>query len=75
MNMHVFICVCVCVHTYITISSSNCTNTEFPDSLSLSLYSSHPSLLAGLLGYILCLYRADVNKSFTGWPMRAYPRA
>ena len=40
------------------------SSTVFPDSLSLSvtIRPYHPSLLAGLLDYILCLYRAVVGE-------------
>ena len=56
-------------------SSSSCrtASTDFPNSLSLSLSRTiclyHPLLLAGLLDYILCLYRAVV----AGRPILALP--
>ena len=59
------ICVALYIHAYIYISSSHTGSTEFPDSffLSLSIHPYHSSLLAGLLGCILCLDRADISKS------------
>ena len=33
-------------------------STDFPNSLSLTIRLHHPSLLAALLDYILCPYRA-----------------
>ena len=41
-------------------------STNLPDSLSLSLsiHRYDPLLPVGLLNYVLCLHRADVNKVF-----------
>ena len=56
---------------FLSPSSCHADSTDFSDSLSLSLslslsftiYLYHPSLPASLLDYILCPYRAVVDKS------------
>ena len=70
------ICVKMCIHLSSTSASlSHSGNTELLNthththslslslSLSLAIHLYHPSLLASLLGRVLCLRRADVDKS------------
>ena len=54
---HIFSYIYLCHHHQVTLTVQSSLT------LSLTIHPYHPSLVAGLLGYILCPYRADVTKS------------